>query len=470
VPGSVPDLTLVVACYNEEESLPRLFRELEKLLSLSRARGLLVELVFVDDGSRDGTAAGLAGFCGERGGRRILTHAENRGFGAAMRTGLAGARGRVLVCYDADATYPIEDVLTLYDRVDDADVAGASPFAGRGLVRTGRVRGALSLLAAKLYRLALRDRAAELTAFTCAFRAYRTERLRGLPWRADGFLAAAEVLVRFLLTGARVREVPSTLSQRRAGRSKMRVLRTALAHLRLAVATALRAASLREATPGRAEPPGETPAERNARLNRDWPMERIERHPRSAVRGVEARRRREVLRLLGARSGDRVLDVGSGTGFHARRLAEAGARPVALDLDAGVLAAGPPPAVSADAAALPFAAGAFDGVLLAEVLEHCPDPSRVLAEGARVLRDGGRLASSVPDDIRIVPVKRMLRALGLGGLLAGLPPGLAPGHLHVFEPRRLRRLLHGAGPVDVFRRDLRALAFLALIRVGTEAR
>lgn len=54
------------------------------------------------------------------------------------------------------------------------------------------------------------------------------------------------------------------------------------------------------------------------------------------------------------------------------------------------------PDLQADAAALPLAAGSMDAVVCAELLEHVPDPRRVLAEAARVLRPGGRLVLTVP--------------------------------------------------------------------------
>ncbi len=111
--------------------------------------------------------------------------------------------------------------------------------------------------------------------------------------------------------------------------------------------------------------------------------------------------------------GDRVLDLGCGAGRHAFECYRRGARVVALDRHAGDLAgvaamfaamhaAGEAPvgagalAVRADAYRLPFAEGAFDVVIAAEILEHVPDDVRAIAEAARVLRPGGTLAVTVP--------------------------------------------------------------------------
>lgn len=424
-----PDITVVIACYDEEDALPALFTELDRLDGAAAGRGLTTEYVFVDDGSRDATAARLA----SRPGARVLTHSGNRGFGAAMRTGFAAARGRVIVCYDADATYPVLDVLRLHDALDDAgaDVAGATPFGEDGTAEASPPRVAMSRAVAGLYRLALRGRGPRLTVYTCAFRAYRAEVLRGVTNEADDFLAAAELLVRLVRTGARVVEVPSRLTARVHGRSKMRTLRTALRHLafltRLGTgtfppprgrgATGPRPSGLRAAASAKgARASRGTPGMGLApirQMNREHPMRLIEEHPNAVIRAVEERRRRAVVRLAAARPGDVVLDIGSEEGAYARRLAAAGARPIALDLDREALGRGRAEhgrtAVAGDAHALPLRTGSVPRAVLAEVLEHCEDPAAVLAEALRVTAPGGRLAISVPDDARVLAAKRLDR-------------------------------------------------------------
>jgi SAM-dependent methyltransferase len=116
---------------------------------------------------------------------------------------------------------------------------------------------------------------------------------------------------------------------------------------------------------------------------------------------------------LGLGAGDRVLDMGCGAGRHAFEMFRRGADVVAFDQDgdelAGVLEifgamrdnGEVPPGAEADikqgdALALPFPDGEFDRIVAAEVLEHIPDDERAIAELARVLRPGGRIAVTVP--------------------------------------------------------------------------
>ena len=112
-------------------------------------------------------------------------------------------------------------------------------------------------------------------------------------------------------------------------------------------------------------------------------------------------------------AGDTLLDMGCGGGRHAFAALRRGAHVVALDADGGELKAvrdmfeamareGEVPAdatavtVQGDALALPFTDGSLDRIIASEVLEHIPDDRGAIAELARVLRSGGRMAVTVP--------------------------------------------------------------------------
>jgi dolichol-phosphate mannosyltransferase len=217
----------VIPCYQEAEALDA---GLDALLALPAE-----EIVFVDDGSRDGTADRLAAAARRDPRVRVATHAENRGVGAAMRTGFAAATGDAIVAYDADRTYPAGDAARLLEALyAGADVATATPFDGGGTLEgVGVFRRTLSRGASFAYRAVLGGRAGSIRTFTCGFRAYRAEALRSLPFRSEGFPATAEILGLLLLRGAKAVEVGSRLSTRGEGRSKMRTLVALVGHLRV---------------------------------------------------------------------------------------------------------------------------------------------------------------------------------------------------------------------------------------------
>jgi len=116
---------------------------------------------------------------------------------------------------------------------------------------------------------------------------------------------------------------------------------------------------------------------------------------------------------LPVRPGDRVLDLGCGTGRHVFECYRRGARVVAVDLSATDLAevagmfgamraageageGGSAAAIRGDGRRLSFVDGTFDVVVLAEILEHVVDDHEVIAEVVRVLRPGGLVAVTVP--------------------------------------------------------------------------
>jgi demethylmenaquinone methyltransferase/2-methoxy-6-polyprenyl-1,4-benzoquinol methylase len=110
--------------------------------------------------------------------------------------------------------------------------------------------------------------------------------------------------------------------------------------------------------------------------------------------GLDRRWRSRTFDALGLPGGSTVLDLACGTGDFADLVVRRGCRVVGSDLSAGMLSARhhPFPAVQADAAALPLATGSLDGVVCGYALRNFTDLAASLAEAARVLRPGGRLA------------------------------------------------------------------------------
>jgi demethylmenaquinone methyltransferase/2-methoxy-6-polyprenyl-1,4-benzoquinol methylase len=121
---------------------------------------------------------------------------------------------------------------------------------------------------------------------------------------------------------------------------------------------------------------------------------RYDRVNRIISLGMDQHWRHRTVRALALAPGSLVLDLACGTGALADIAQRRGYRVVGADLSVGMLArrAGQFPAAIADAAALPFATASFDGVLCAYALRNFTDLGGSLAELARVVRPGGRVA------------------------------------------------------------------------------
>ena len=218
-------LSVVLPCRDEEAALPGLARALRAWRDLP---GL--ELLFVDDGSRDGTAHAVARLFP---GARLLAHPEPRGLGAALRTGTRAASGELVAWFDADASYDpalLPAMVGLLER-EGADAVLASPWHPEGGAPGVPWSRALpSRAVSRIYRLLGPGR---LSTYTGLFRVHRKALLlRALPAR-PGFPGVTESLLRFLLLGGKVLEVPAVLHSRKAGASKMRIFQVAAGHLEL---------------------------------------------------------------------------------------------------------------------------------------------------------------------------------------------------------------------------------------------
>jgi dolichyl-phosphate beta-glucosyltransferase len=132
VESTVPQLSLIFPCYNEEERLPASLARVREYLA---ARGLTYEILVVDDGSADGTA-GVAGAAAAGDPRvRVLRYTPNRGKGYAVAYGAARARGERVLFSDADLSTPIEELekfLPLLEQGYDV-VIGSRALAGSDL-------------------------------------------------------------------------------------------------------------------------------------------------------------------------------------------------------------------------------------------------------------------------------------------------------------------------------------------------
>jgi len=212
----MPELSVVIPVYNEEENLPPLWEELRGVLD---GLGLAFEAVFVDDGSRDRSAEIIRGFREADRRVRLVRLKANAGETAATDAGFKAARGARVVVMDADLQNDPRDIPALLSHLDTWDaVSGWRVKRGEG---DGWLRRVSSRVANGV-RNRLSDESIQDSG--CTFRAFRRECLRDLVLYR-GFHRFVPTLLK--MRGYRVLEVPVNHRPRRFGRSKYGVMNRA---------------------------------------------------------------------------------------------------------------------------------------------------------------------------------------------------------------------------------------------------
>jgi glycosyltransferase involved in cell wall biosynthesis len=208
----------VVPTYNEAGSVAELARR-------ALAADGRLQLLVVDDGSPDGTAALVKRLQAGEPRLHLLERAAKQGLGAAYRAGFDWGLSRgydVLLEMDADLSHPPERLPALLDGLAGADlVIGSRYVPGGRTVNWSRAREAISRGGNTYVRLALRVPVHDCTA---GYRAYRREVLEELPVeavRSNGYCFQVEMAHKAWQEGFRVAEVPITFTERASGVSKM---------------------------------------------------------------------------------------------------------------------------------------------------------------------------------------------------------------------------------------------------------
>lgn len=225
-------VSIVVPCYNEGGNVAQFASTLIPV-ALELAKTRKVDLVLVDDGSKDDTLARLEELAAQTKELpiKVVPHGVNKGLGAAVRTGFANATGEIIVTTDSDGTYSFSEIPRLLDLMaPDVDVVTASPYHPEGGIdNVPPYRIFLSKGASFLYRVLVDPK---VHTYTALFRAYRRKVVRDVKFESNDFLSMAEILVNAIMRGYRVVEAPAVLHSRAIGQSKARIARIIRSHLR----------------------------------------------------------------------------------------------------------------------------------------------------------------------------------------------------------------------------------------------
>lgn len=200
-------ISAIVPCYNEAENIEPLVRELTEVL---KPLNITFEIIYVDDGSTDDSAARILDLGEKIPELRLIRHQRNYGQSAAFLSGFEQAKGEILITLDADMQNDPHDIPKLLEELKSCDMVCG--------VRTERhdnfIKRSSSLIANKIRRFFLKD---DIRDAGCSFRVFYRRVLTNL--------IAFKGLHRFLPTicgihGFRIRQIPVHHRPRYKGRTK----------------------------------------------------------------------------------------------------------------------------------------------------------------------------------------------------------------------------------------------------------
>jgi glycosyltransferase involved in cell wall biosynthesis len=221
-----PQVSILMPVYNEVATVERAIDDV-----LAADLPVTTELIVVDDGSTDGTAAILTNGSWPADRVRLFRHDRNQGKGAAVRTALEHAEGEFSTIFDADLEYAPDDLGALLPPLLDGTtnvVFGDRAFDGFTSHSFLFVLGnrAVTLVANMLFNVYIKD-------LMTMHKAMRTDVFRSLPLREPGFAIEPEIAARVLQRGERIYEVPVRYKARATEEGKkltwvdgLRVVRT----------------------------------------------------------------------------------------------------------------------------------------------------------------------------------------------------------------------------------------------------
>jgi hypothetical protein len=204
------EVSVVIPCLNEANSLAFC---VDKAVNAFRAAGLCGEVVVADNGSTDGSIQ-----IAEEHGARVIRVAE-RGYGAALRAGIAGARGSFIIMGDADDSYDFADVPRFVEKLREGnDIVMGNRF--RGEIKPGAMpplhkyfgNPGLTALLNTLFHTHIGDG-------YCGMRGFTRSLYDRLDLRSSGMEFALEMIIKSGQIGARIAEIPIILWPDKRGRA-----------------------------------------------------------------------------------------------------------------------------------------------------------------------------------------------------------------------------------------------------------
>jgi glycosyltransferase involved in cell wall biosynthesis len=222
-----PDLSIIVATFNEEESIEACLRRLLEVFPAGAE-------ILVVDGGFDDTKRIVLQIAEDHECVRYVRNNNDRGKGHAIRTGIQEARGRIQTQIDADLQFHPEEIPKLIQPIRDgeADVTLGSRFDKDAVRKPGAApffRTLGNFIVSRYASLVVRHSMGDVTA---GMKAWTAEAIAKVDLQSDNYSYEVEIPIKALVRGFRVMDVPVTFEVRHGGESHVNVISVGLALLR----------------------------------------------------------------------------------------------------------------------------------------------------------------------------------------------------------------------------------------------
>jgi glycosyltransferase involved in cell wall biosynthesis len=208
-PKALTSLSLFFPCHNEEANVSTM---IDQAVQVGEEYGVDYEVLIVDDGSKDSTSAIVQERAKKNPNIRLIRHEVNRGYGAALSTGLKNAKKDLVFLTDGDNQFHLSEIDKLFSKIDSCDVVTGYRISRQDMAHR-RLNGYLwTQLNKLLFRLPVRD-------VDCAFKLFRKKTLEGLELESKQLLIHAEILARLKKKGFKIQEIGVNHYPRTAGKA-----------------------------------------------------------------------------------------------------------------------------------------------------------------------------------------------------------------------------------------------------------
>ncbi len=209
-----PSISVFFPAYNDQDSIGVM---VNKALALLPQFADDYEVIVVNDGSSDGTAAVLDGLAQKNPAVRVIHHQRNRGYGGALRTGFLSATKDLVFYTDGDGQYDVNELANLVPLMPSLD-ANVDVVNGYKIKRSDAKRRVIlgatyKMLARLLFQLPIRD-------VDCDFRLMRREAIQGIDLVSTSGVVCTEMIYKLHRAGCRFTETPVHHYPRMHGQSQ----------------------------------------------------------------------------------------------------------------------------------------------------------------------------------------------------------------------------------------------------------